>query len=513
MPEPERADLTGDYANAAFLLVLYILQGIPIGLAVTLPLILQEKKVPYADQASLAIASIPFSLKLLWAPLVDGVYLKGARRKSWVIPAQFALGATLAYSAKALPAALDGETPDVASIRNIMLLFYFLCSVQDIAVDGWCLTLLQPRNAAVGSTLNTVGQGIGFHMAYSGYLFASARGWVDLGSFIQLCSTAFVGVTAVSAFIPEGDPSRDDEEVPTLAETGRMAFKIVKNPMVLKYAAVLITMKATFVAVDMVGVLKLVDAGLPKESLSIIAVPSALLDMCVPIVLMPWFSSAGLRAFMPVFRVRWLLHVLGGGLLAVALLNVGGTGDALAAGELPSLFFGSLCVLSVAMATSTTAMFSVQMSFACSKADSSIGGTYMTLLNTIANLAALVPAYLVLKVVDLVTLKAGNPACLALQDKTLCREAQGCTWYSGMDELFGWASYVGLPAPQAELCDEEVLDGIFVVWGALMATGLFGYFYWTSTVHELQDSTPSDWKVAREQRPVARRHSVSRKVA
>lgn len=35
----------------------------------------------------------PFSLKLLWAPLVDSFYVKKfGRRKSWLIPIQILLG-------------------------------------------------------------------------------------------------------------------------------------------------------------------------------------------------------------------------------------------------------------------------------------------------------------------------------------------------------------------------------------------------------------------------------------
>lgn len=35
----------------------------------------------------------PFSMKLLWAPLVDSLYVrKLGRRKSWLIPIQYTLG-------------------------------------------------------------------------------------------------------------------------------------------------------------------------------------------------------------------------------------------------------------------------------------------------------------------------------------------------------------------------------------------------------------------------------------
>jgi hypothetical protein len=63
-----------DLANICFLLFLYVLQGIPAGLQISIPLILSSRKVSYADQGTFSFASWPISLKLLWAPLVDSVY-------------------------------------------------------------------------------------------------------------------------------------------------------------------------------------------------------------------------------------------------------------------------------------------------------------------------------------------------------------------------------------------------------------------------------------------------------
>jgi PAT family acetyl-CoA transporter-like MFS transporter 1 len=75
---------------------LYFLQGIPLGLTGSLPFILSSRKVSYADQGTFSFAFWPFSLKLLWAPIVDSVFFKSiGRRKSWLIPIQYLLGVFL----------------------------------------------------------------------------------------------------------------------------------------------------------------------------------------------------------------------------------------------------------------------------------------------------------------------------------------------------------------------------------------------------------------------------------
>lgn len=86
----EKANLEGDYNNVALLLLLYVLQGIPLGMAASIPMILQNKKVNYKQQAMFSFVYWPFSLKLLWAPIVDAAFFKSfGRRKTWLVPVQY----------------------------------------------------------------------------------------------------------------------------------------------------------------------------------------------------------------------------------------------------------------------------------------------------------------------------------------------------------------------------------------------------------------------------------------
>lgn len=73
--------IRGELGNVSLLLFLYVLQGIPLGLAGSVPLILQTKKASYSDQAFFSFVFWPFSLKLLWAPLVDSLYFSRFGRR------------------------------------------------------------------------------------------------------------------------------------------------------------------------------------------------------------------------------------------------------------------------------------------------------------------------------------------------------------------------------------------------------------------------------------------------
>jgi PAT family acetyl-CoA transporter-like MFS transporter 1 len=63
--EAEKSNLKGDRRNFAFLILLYVLQGVPQGISVAIPILLQNRGVSYHDQAGFSISYFPFSSKLL----------------------------------------------------------------------------------------------------------------------------------------------------------------------------------------------------------------------------------------------------------------------------------------------------------------------------------------------------------------------------------------------------------------------------------------------------------------
>ena len=69
-----------DLGSIALLLVLYTLQGIPMGLSASVPFLLQDR-VSYKQQALFSLVSLPFSFKLVWAPVVDSTQFLGLGRR------------------------------------------------------------------------------------------------------------------------------------------------------------------------------------------------------------------------------------------------------------------------------------------------------------------------------------------------------------------------------------------------------------------------------------------------
>ena len=87
------SDLKSDRGSIALLILLYVLQGIPLGLAGSIPYLLQSRNVNYKEQAIFSFVYWPFSIKLLWAPIVDALFVTSiGRRKTWLVPVQYLIG-------------------------------------------------------------------------------------------------------------------------------------------------------------------------------------------------------------------------------------------------------------------------------------------------------------------------------------------------------------------------------------------------------------------------------------
>ena len=195
-----------DTINYALLIALYTLQGIPMGLSASIPFLIQQKikstfhnfhdyidggaigaashitvsanQLSYQANAIFALCSWPFSMKLLWAPIVDSCFLPAfGRRKTWLVPTQYIAGLLMIFGAGFVERQLGlgnghqiGEVFNVKGVTAYFFALYFLMATQDIAVDGWALTILSKKNRGRGPVCNSIGQNIGYFLSFVGFL-------------------------------------------------------------------------------------------------------------------------------------------------------------------------------------------------------------------------------------------------------------------------------------------------------------------------------------------------------
>jgi MFS transporter, PAT family, solute carrier family 33 (acetyl-CoA transportor), member 1 len=319
----EKSDLNGEWGNIAILFFLYLLQGIPLGIGQAIPMLLQNRGASYKQQAEFSFAYWPFSrkifriindeyfklfipVKLLWAPIVDSLYIKAlGRRKSWMVPTQYLIGLFMLVLSNQIGDWLgDGEEmPKVSRVTLIFFSLNFLAATQDIAVDGWALTMLKKRNVGHASTCNSVGQTAGYFLGYvvfmalestefcNKYIYKEPQneGLVNLAGFLKFWGFTFLLTTTLVAFFKREkeealEKSTEHPEY-SVMESYTILWKIVKMKPVLTLAMILMSVKVSFAACDAVTTLKLVDHGIPKEKLALLAIPLVPLQILLPLII------------------------------------------------------------------------------------------------------------------------------------------------------------------------------------------------------------------------------------
>ncbi|MBY0372087.1 AmpG family muropeptide MFS transporter [bacterium] len=124
-----------------------------------------EAKVNLATIGAFALVQTPYSMKFLWAPLLDRYappFLD--RRRGWILIFQLALAAALC-----LFSFFDPQT-NLAALAGVCLLVAFLSASQDIAIDAYRREVLHDEEQGLGASFGVNGYRIGLLVAGGGAL-------------------------------------------------------------------------------------------------------------------------------------------------------------------------------------------------------------------------------------------------------------------------------------------------------------------------------------------------------
>lgn len=364
----EESDLRGDRWNIAVLFFLYLLQGIPLGLSAAIPMLMQNRGTSYKEQAEFSFAYWPFSLKLLWAPIVDSLYSQRfGRRKTWLIPTQYLIGIFMlilsVYVNQWLGNTEAGVLPNVPLLTALFFTLNFLAATQDIAVDGWALTMLKRCNVGHASTCNSVGQTAGYFLGYVAFIALESAefcnsylrsephsdGLVTLPGFLYFWGLVFLATTTLVAIFKRennprdhqatGDILRTEEDELDIWQTYKLLLGIMKMKPIRTLAAILLTVKVTFAACDSVTSLKLIDAGVPKDKLALLAVPLVPLQIILPLVISKYTTGPRpMNVYLKAIPYRIVFSVIASAIVWLTPFTLS------AKGEVPTYYYVLLLV-------------------------------------------------------------------------------------------------------------------------------------------------------------------------
>ncbi len=226
------------------MLLLGFASGLPFLLSVgTLGAWLATAHIDVKTIGLMSLANIPYSLKFLWAPLVDNTPLPIlhrllGRRRSWMLASQAGIVAALAGLSQCDPAR------DLETMIWFAALLAFSSATQDIAIDAWRIEAARREEQPLMAGVTQLGYRLGLLTAGAGALYLATRpSWG--GAYLWMA--AAMGVGALGALLarrtPEpAGPAAGEETVASaaaaiglkgrLGEATRFLYRVIGAPFV-----------------------------------------------------------------------------------------------------------------------------------------------------------------------------------------------------------------------------------------------------------------------------------------
>lgn len=440
------------------LILLYLLQGVPVGLAFgSIPFILKTK-LSFSQVGLFSLAAYPYSMKLLWSPIVDSIYSpKLGRRKSWIIPIQLISGVTLLYLGSVIDELIEDPLQHLSKITGFFFILVFFCATQDIAVDGWALTCLSEDSLSYASTAQTIGINAGYFSSFTIFLALSSPefankylretpqevGLFTMGSYLHFWGWMFLLVTGIVYLVPE-DPahlksinqaklanermkiesyanSNSSKIVNVLKHSSSVyysMYEVLKLPNVQTLVVILLVAKLGFQVNEAATNLKLLEKGLSKEDLSITVLIDFPFEMIFGYYAGRW--STGTEPLKP-----WL-YGFGGRLFAAFLAQLIVYNFPLD-GKVTLSYFVIIILQHLLGSFMSTIQFVSLCAFHTKIADPTIGGTYMTTLNTLSNYGGTWPRLIIFYLIDKLTISTCSKGYAIISEKLKeqCKEQGG----------------------------------------------------------------------------------------
>ncbi len=186
---------------------------LPLGFASGLPLALTSgtlqawltvENIDLQTIGLFTLVGLPYTLKFLWAPLMDRFPLPWlGRRRGWMLATQTVLLFGLAGMA------VTGPGPSGWLLAGLALWVALTSASQDIVFDAYRTDVLRPSERGLGASLSVTGYRIGLLVAGALALILSERiGWESTYLFMAALMGVGLATTLVSPEPPPAAPPR-----------------------------------------------------------------------------------------------------------------------------------------------------------------------------------------------------------------------------------------------------------------------------------------------------------------
>lgn len=184
--------------RVAPLLVLGFASGLPLALTSgTLQAWATVEGVPLQEIGFLTLVGTAYTIKFLWAPLVDRYVppLLG-RRRGWMLVTQLLLAAAI------MAMGLLSPSTALMPLALLAVLVAFLSATQDIAFDAYCTDVLRKEERGAGAAVKVMGYRLAM-IASGGLALILADQWIGWGYTYVLMGGLMLLCAAATLLAPE----------------------------------------------------------------------------------------------------------------------------------------------------------------------------------------------------------------------------------------------------------------------------------------------------------------------
>ena len=301
MTNPSSATRVYTQPKMAALIFLGFASGLPFYLtSTTLQAWMTQAKVDLTTIGIFSLVGLPYSLKFLWAPLLDR-YVPPflGRRRGWLLITQVLL--MLGIAAMSLH---DPRLGLQALAFNAIFIAFF-SATQDVAGDAYRTDVLHHREMGAGAAIWVLGYRIALLLTGAlAFVLADRMPWPTV--YLILSSLMLVGIIA-SFLAPE--PELHDAPPTTLADAVILPFNefFTRSGMLRGFLILLfiVLYKYSDSLVSVMGTPFLIQAGYTQTEIGVIRGGAGLIATIVGVI-----AGGGLLAKIGINKSLWVVAVL-----------------------------------------------------------------------------------------------------------------------------------------------------------------------------------------------------------
>src|SRR5690554_4121806 len=194
------------------LLTLHLAQSIPMSFFSTVvPVIMRMENYSLESIGYLQLIKLPWIVKFLWAPLVDGTSKNSKQYRRWILSSE------IFYAIVILSIGFLNLETSFSLIIALMVVAFTASATHDIATDAFAILILKEKERSMGNSMQSAGNFMGT-LVGSGVLLVIYHYWGWKYLLFSLAAFVLVALIPVAVYPAreQKKPDKSDKKISPL---------------------------------------------------------------------------------------------------------------------------------------------------------------------------------------------------------------------------------------------------------------------------------------------------------